>query len=242
LKREFDEYGFPVPEGFDDEPKPRRRTPRIHPLVALPLVMLVVTGVASAVKYWPQWVEHAERFALALDRRSAALERAEHHIRRNPHDPQGYLLRGDEYLRRKKYPQAIRDYQRVLEAFPEDAAVRGRLAMALNNFAYERALAGEDLDEALADVDRALDLTPANAAFLDTRGYLYFLLGKYEEALPDLEQAVQLAEEELRTAHPRFAWWYREALAEILQHRAMLYDGLDRPEDAMRDRMRIRQL
>jgi tetratricopeptide (TPR) repeat protein len=157
VSRKTDEYGFPIPEGFDDEPKPAARAPRIAPLVVLPLLMMVATGVASAIKFWPQWVDHAGRFAQAFDRRAGALELAERRIRRNPNDLHAYLMRGDAHLRHGNYAQAVRDYDHVVQRFPGDAALERRLAIALNNYAYERAQTGEDLDAALEDVQRATE-------------------------------------------------------------------------------------
>lgn len=242
MSRKTDEYGFPIPEGFDDEPKPAPPAPRVAPLVVLPLLMIVATGVASAIKYWPQWLDRAEQFAQAFDRRSGALEQAEHRIRHNPNDLRAYLLRGEVHMRRGNYAQAIPDYERVLEEFPADPDLNRRLATALNNFAYERALAGEDLPQALEDVQRAIELVPDNAAFLDTRGYLCYLLGDYAQAERDLDEAVRLAQLELREAHPRAIRWNREALAEILGHRALLYEQLGRHEEALRDRRQMQLL
>jgi tetratricopeptide (TPR) repeat protein len=62
---------------------------------------------------------------------------------------------------------------------------------ALNGLAYAQALAKVELNEALENANRALDLAPDNAAILDTRGYVLHLLGRHEEALADLDAAIQ---------------------------------------------------
>ncbi len=47
------------------------------------------------------------------------------------------------------------------------------------------------LEEAEEMINRALELDPSNGAYLDSRGWLNFRKGKYNEALEDLLRAVQ---------------------------------------------------
>jgi tetratricopeptide (TPR) repeat protein len=47
------------------------------------------------------------------------------------------------------------------------------------------------LDEALAYIKRAVDLDPANGAYLDSLGWAYFRMGKYELAEDNLLKAAQ---------------------------------------------------
>jgi tetratricopeptide (TPR) repeat protein len=73
-------------------------------------------------------------------------------------------------------------------------------ATALNGLAYARALAEVDLDEALENVNEALELAPGNPAILDTRGFLLYLKGgasSLARALKDLDLAVKGMEQEL---------------------------------------------
>lgn len=73
----------------------------------------------------------------------------------------------------------------------------------LNQLAYARSLAHVELDEALVDINRALELRtegwPMNpiadeASLRDTRAWILFRMGKLEEALADAEFAVKAFE------------------------------------------------
>jgi tetratricopeptide (TPR) repeat protein len=50
---------------------------------------------------------------------------------------------------------------------------------------------GVKLDEALTLIKKAVELDPANGAFLDSLGWAYFKLGKYELAEDNLTKASQ---------------------------------------------------
>ena len=50
---------------------------------------------------------------------------------------------------------------------------------------------GQSLDEALAMIKKAVDLDPANGAYLDSLGWAYFKLGKYDLAEDNLIKASQ---------------------------------------------------
>lgn len=63
---------------------------------------------------------------------------------------------------------------------------------ALNYLAYLWAVRGERLDEALRHIQTALNLSPDNSAYLDTLGWVYFQMGRYDDALDLLLQADQL--------------------------------------------------
>lgn len=65
-------------------------------------------------------------------------------------------------------------------------------AEARNYLAYIWALQGIRLDEALHHIQVALLADPHNAAFIDTMGWVYFKMGKYEDALDLLQQANEL--------------------------------------------------
>jgi tetratricopeptide (TPR) repeat protein len=62
-------------------------------------------------------------------------------------------------------------------------------ASARNYIAYMWAERGEKLDMALALVQQALAEDPENGAFLDTLGWIYYMQGRYAEALEQLQKA-----------------------------------------------------
>jgi tetratricopeptide (TPR) repeat protein len=61
----------------------------------------------------------------------------------------------------------------------------------LNYLGYMLADRGVKLDEALIMIKKAVDLDPANGAYLDSLGWAYFKLGKYELAEDNLSRAAQ---------------------------------------------------
>jgi len=70
---------------------------------------------------------------------------------------------------------------------------------ALNHRAYIRALVGRDLREALADIDRAIaGASGPSPEFLDTRGFILHLLGRQQEAIDDLNVAIDSAQNDRR--------------------------------------------
>jgi tetratricopeptide (TPR) repeat protein len=61
---------------------------------------------------------------------------------------------------------------------------------ALNYRAYIRALVGRDLEAGLTDIEAVLASGEDLPEFLDTRGYLLHLLGRHQEAIDDLNRAI----------------------------------------------------
>lgn len=73
-----------------------------------------------------------------------------------------------------------------------------RHPLALNDIAYMRSLARIDLETGLLEIDQALKFSPDESAFRDTRAWLLFQLGRYEEALQDAEFAVETSERQYK--------------------------------------------
>ena len=91
-----------------------------------------------------------------------------------------------------KHAEAIDDCRELLRLSQEDHV--GSPWVALNALAYARALGRVELEEGLKNAEEAIRLAGPNLSILDTRGYLHYLLGNYEEAARDLDQAVQQVE------------------------------------------------
>ncbi len=81
--------------------------------------------------------------------------------------------------------KAWKAYDRYLELRPDDWGM-------LNNYAYELAIEGLRLDEALEMSRRTVEAQPQNANNLDTYGWILHLLGRDAEALPYLERALRI--------------------------------------------------
>ncbi|MEO1368758.1 MAG: tetratricopeptide repeat protein, partial [Acidobacteriota bacterium] len=57
---------------------------------------------------------------------------------------------------------------------------------------YTWAERGENLDEALGLIQRAVAADPDNGAYVDSLGWVYYQLGRFHEARPHLEWAARL--------------------------------------------------
>ena len=104
----------------------------------------------------------------------------------NPED-QEYVLyvQGSIYEREKKYEQAEQTFKKVLDADPLNAS-------ASNYLGYMLADRGVRLDESVKYIQKALELEPKNGAYLDSLGWAYFKMGRYDLAQPPLESAASL--------------------------------------------------
>ncbi len=126
-----------------------------------------------------------------------------------PRDSRVYFLLGLAYSRLEKNDQAVTALRRSLELKPDDMNALSTLALTLdglhryqesdslyeralkidpnshlimNNFGYSLAERGLQLDRALEMSLKAIAAEPKNPSYLDTVGWVYFKLGKYEEA------------------------------------------------------------
>jgi len=113
-----------------------------------------------------------------------ALDKAEELSIKSDDKRDVWFLRGAAFEREKRYPQAEEQFQKVLASDPENAS-------ALNYLGYMLADQNQKLEEALAYIKRAVDLDPTNGAYLDSLGWAYFRLGKYEQAEDNLLKASQ---------------------------------------------------
>ncbi len=111
----------------------------------------------------------------------------------------------DAYAQRLADQRYFKESVAVLQAgaIPEleDAPQR------LNNLAYFRALAGIDLDAALADINRALESNPDAPGMRDTRAWILFQMGNPLAALEDADLAVS------GVTPQRDAGWFDRTLA-----------------------------
>jgi tetratricopeptide (TPR) repeat protein len=113
-----------------------------------------------------------------------ALDKAEQ-LSGKPDDKKDvWFLRGSTFEREKHYAEAEEQFKKVLASDPQHAP-------ALNYVGYMLADQNMKLEEALGYIKRAVDLDPANGAYLDSLGWAYFRLGKYELAEENLLKASQ---------------------------------------------------
>jgi tetratricopeptide (TPR) repeat protein len=100
-------------------------------------------------------------------------------------------------------PQAIRQYSMWIDTHRQDNA----LGWAYRSRCWTRALAGQELEEALADCNKILYHSTGSPDALADRGLVYLRLGKFDSAISDYSGALK--------QHPKDAWaLYGRGLAE----------------------------
>lgn len=96
-----------------------------------------------------------------------------------------YYYRGISRERESKWSGAEADFRQALELQPEQPLV-------LNYLGYSLIDRGENLDEALDMVRQAVEQRPQDGYIVDSLGWAYYRLGRYEDAVRELERAVRL--------------------------------------------------
>jgi tetratricopeptide (TPR) repeat protein len=93
-----------------------------------------------------------------------------------------YFLRGSTLEREKKYDQAETEFRKILAVNPQSAAT-------LNYLGYMNADRDVRLEESLGYIKQAVSLEPTNGAYLDSLGWAYYKLGKFDLAEENLSKA-----------------------------------------------------
>jgi tetratricopeptide (TPR) repeat protein len=102
---------------------------------------------------------------------------------------------GNLYELTGQFPAAIAQYSKWIDSHRWDDPNAPR---ALNGRCWTRALAGQELDRALDDCDRAIRLAPGTAQYLDSRGMVRLRRQEYDKAIADYDAALKLA--------PQISW------------------------------------
>lgn len=89
------------------------------------------------------------------------------------------------YNAQKVFEKSDSLYERALELKPDDPLIN-------NNYAYSLSTRGIQLERALKMVSLSLEKDSLNSAYLDTKGWILFQLGKYDEAKEFISKAVEL--------------------------------------------------
>jgi tetratricopeptide (TPR) repeat protein len=111
---------------------------------------------------------------------------------------------------------SVAQYDLWILSHPEDA----RMPEALNGRCWVRALAGENLPQALADCNRALKLaakaSPQAARVLDSRGLVRLRMGDYDKSITDYDESLK--------QRPKNAWGlYGRGIAKL--HKRKVAEG-----------------
>jgi len=93
-----------------------------------------------------------------------------------------FYSRGICLERLKQWPAAEADFRRALELSPDQPQV-------LNYLGYSFLEMNQNLDEALAMIERAAKLKPDSGAIIDSLAWALYRLGRYGDALEPMERA-----------------------------------------------------
>jgi tetratricopeptide (TPR) repeat protein len=110
-----------------------------------------------------------------LGMRDSAIARLERSLEIDPKDMNTISTLALEYEGLRQFDKSDQLYERALAIDPESALI-------LNNYGYSLADRGLQLERALSMALKAVEAEPENPSYLDTLGWIYFRLGRYQEA------------------------------------------------------------
>lgn len=129
------------------------------------------------------------RVSFAQNRAADGLAVLEQGEKALPGDPSLAALRAESLVRAGRRDDAVAVYEAMLKRNPDNDAVANNLAYLLSGNKADTA----GLERALALLDRFKD--SSNPTYLDSLGWAYYQLGRYDQAVPILERAVARAPE-----------------------------------------------
>lgn len=141
-----------------------------------------------------------------------------------------YFSRGICAERLGDFDATVADLEEALRLNPDQPQV-------LNYLGYSYVDRGENLDEALAMIEKAVAKEPGSGYIIDSLAWAYYRLGRYQDAVAPMEQASLLEPvDPIVTDHLGDVYWAvgRTREAEFQWHRALSYG----PEE--KDAARIR--
>lgn len=143
-----------------------------------------------------------------------------------------YYARAIVEQRADDWPAAEADFRQALKLNPAQADV-------LNYLGYSLVERGEKLDEALGMIETAVTAKPDSGAIADSLGWVYYQLGRYEDAEQAMEIAVKLLPvDPILSDHYGDVLWMvnRKREARFQWRRALSYG----PEEADAERIRAK--
>ncbi len=144
-----------------------------------------------------------------------------------------YYVRGITHEREDRWELAEADFRKALELNPDQPSV-------LNYLGYSFVEMRTNFDEALAMIEKAVELRPRDGYITDSLGWVYYRLGRYDEAVTWMEKAAALVPvDPIVNDHLGDTYWavgrYREA--RFQWNRAMSFGPEE--EDAERIRRKL---
>jgi len=149
-----------------------------------------------------------KKFNRALESINKAIELA-------PQIKDFYVLKGILYDRLGDGENAIAAYEAGIAVASPNRNAEPTL---LNNYSYLLAQQGSNLDKALEMAKKAVLAEPDNSSFLDTIGWVYYKMGKFEDALKYIQRSVGID----------------STSAEVLDHLGDVYYGMGQKDAAVK--------
>jgi tetratricopeptide (TPR) repeat protein/transglutaminase-like putative cysteine protease len=145
-----------------------------------------ITDISTAIKMAPNepsaFLDRGNAYRAKKDMDYAITDFSES-IRLNPNNFVVFAVRALAYSGQHQYDRAIADDSEALRLNPA-------FVVALNGRCWSRAALNREIDGALADCNAALNQMPNVPQFLDSRGLVYFRMGKMDLAKADYEAAI----------------------------------------------------
>jgi tetratricopeptide (TPR) repeat protein len=156
-----------------------------------------------------------------------------HHRSTQLLDADFYFAYGAAHERTGRHDEAEALFRKALDMDPDHANT-------LNYLAYMWAERGENLDEAMTYIVKAVALEPDSGAFLDTLGWVHYQQGDFEAALREIERArVLVGDDPVITDHLADVLLKLDREAEALEHWKRAY-RLDPEAPGVADKLRAR--
>lgn len=170
----------------------------------------------------PWILYHAKRYREAADAYEELIRRYDDERKT---DPDRKLIRearlslSNVYVMLNELEQAEKPLEQILDEFPDDIG-------AMNDLGYLWADRGKNLELALDMIQKAVASDPDNQAYRDSMGWVYYRLGRFAEAIVELEKACEPEKADSGQAN--------EPDGVILDHLGDAYAAAGRRDDARR--------
>lgn len=146
-----------------------------------------------------------------------------------------YYRRGSCEFQQGNWPAAEADYKAALALAPNEPRL-------LNELGYGYVDRGENLDAALAMIQKAVAAAPDQGFIIDSLAWAYFRLGRYQEAVEPQEKASLLMPvDPVVTDHLGDVYWMagRKREAEYQWHRALSFHPEDKDAARIRHKLEV---
>lgn len=121
-----------------------------------------------------------------------------------------YSQLGYVYDQLKDYSNSDNSYEKALELEPDNLSAN-------NNYSYSLAIRGQQLERSLKMITKVINVDSTNAAYLDTYGWINYIMGNYIVAM---EYVLRASE-------------FEDASAEVFEHLGDIYYKLGKPKKAL---------